>query len=106
MDSNTGTRRSVRRRRTPPELNDFEVGTRATHTGARQNTVTQSQSQSQSQSRSQNRRRRGSEVNNSTSQRRRLENNRSELSAEENVEATSIRTKCQIKPSGCGDIQR
>ena len=49
MDSNTGTRRSARRRTTPRDFNNFELGTGTRNTGSRQNVVTQSQSQSNSQ---------------------------------------------------------
>ena len=79
MDSNTGTRRSARRRTTPRDLNDFELGTGTRNTGSRQNVVTQSQSQSNSQ----NRRRRGSGTDDRASQRRRLENNSSDVSSGE-----------------------
>ena len=106
MDSNTGTRRSGRRRAAPPEFNNFEMGRGTRNTGSRLNVVTQSQSQSQSQSHSQNHRRRGSGSDGRTSQRRRLENNNSDVSAEEEEEhssgVTSIRASARINNRGVG----
>ena len=97
MDSNTGTRRSGRRRAAPPEFTNFEMGRGTRNTGSRLNAVTQSQSQSQSHS--QNHRRRGSGTAGRASQRRRLENNDSDESAEEEEEpssgVTSIRTNAR-----------